>query len=64
MIDPLNSSVLYTPSKVEIKLKKAEPMSWSRLDVPRPVAAAVGAAQPAPVKEEMPKVDALDLSDL
>lgn len=37
-------------------------MSWNRLDIPRPVASP---AESAPVAEsQLPKVDALDLSDL
>ena len=58
MIDTLNSSVTFTPAKVEIKLKKAEPMSWSRLDVPRTAIAA------SVIDESLPKVDVLDLSDI
>lgn len=66
MIDPLNSSVLYTPSKVEIKLKKAEPMSWSRLEVPRAAQSPITSNEdPEKLKDEnLPKVDVLDLSDL
>lgn len=66
MIDTVNSSVLYTPSKVEIKLKKAEPMSWNRLDIPRAASSAEAlAAEKEKEKEEnLPQVDVLDLSDL
>lgn len=63
----MNSSVTYTPSKVEIKLKKAEPMSWNKLDIPRqvPVEAAVDAEKKKQESEEnLPKVDVLDLSDI
>lgn len=43
-------------------MKKAEPMSWNRLDIPRHISAP---AASAPVAEShLPKVDALDLSDL
>lgn len=60
MIDPSNSCVNFMPSKVEISLKKAEPMSWNRLDVPRPVEASPRNI----VDKDVPSVDALDLSDL
>jgi hypothetical protein len=58
---------MYTPSKVEIKLKKAEPMSWNKLDIPRQVAmeAAVDSEKKKQeIEENLPKVDVLDLSDL
>lgn len=64
IIDPLNSSVLYTPSKIEIKLKKAEPMSWNKLDVPRAASTTVASASKKEEDENLPKVDVLDLSDL
>lgn len=67
IIDTINSSVLYTPSKVEIKLKKAEPMSWNKLDIPRAVSSQpVSADKEKEVEsnKDLPKVDALDLSDL
>ncbi|XP_057380892.1 cysteine and histidine-rich domain-containing protein 1-like isoform X1 [Daphnia carinata] len=66
IIDTVSSSVTYTPSKVEIKLKKAEPMSWNKLEVPRqePLVAQPGAVQKVDKEENMPKVDVLDLSDL
>ena len=72
LIDVANSSVLFTPSKVEIKLRKAEPMKWNRLDVPRAAPAAdadaadaADATDAGPAKaEELPRVDVLDLSDL
>jgi hypothetical protein len=58
---------MYTPSKVEIKLKKAEPMSWNKLDIPRQVpveAAAEAEKKKQETEENLPKVDVLDLSDL
>jgi cysteine/histidine-rich domain-containing protein len=63
----VNSSVTYTPNKVEIKLKKAEPMSWNKLDIPRqvPVKAVVeDEKKKQETEENLPKVDVLDLSDL
>ncbi|XP_046631656.1 cysteine and histidine-rich domain-containing protein 1-like [Daphnia pulicaria] len=67
IIDTVNSSVTYTPNKVEIKLKKAEPMSWNKLDIPRqvPVKAVVeDEKKKQETEENLPKVDVLDLSDL
>lgn len=37
IINVQSSEVTYSPSKVEIKLKKAEPMTWSKLALPPPV---------------------------
>lgn len=52
-------------TKVEIKLKKAEPGSWSRLEIPRAPAVQ---QQEAKVEEKIedltPQVDSVDLSDL
>lgn len=64
IIDTLNSSVLYTPSKIEIKLKKAEPMSWNKLDVPRVATSTNLSVSKKEEEENLPKVDVLDLSDL
>lgn len=50
------------PTKVEIKLKKAEPSSWSKLDIPKEAA-----PQQAPKEEDnsiTERVDAVDLNDL
>lgn len=49
-------------TKVEIKLKKAEPGSWSRLDVPRKVEESK--EEKKEVETLIPEVDAVDLSDL
>jgi len=62
VIDTMNSSVTFSPTKVEIKLKKAEPMSWNRLDVVLPKV--VTADAPINKEEKLPQVDALDLSDI
>ncbi|XP_025995378.1 cysteine and histidine-rich domain-containing protein [Solenopsis invicta] len=65
IVDVEQSSVQMLPSKVEIKLKKAEPGSWSKLDVPRE-------AKPRNLKRETnenvtnlnSQIEAVDLSDL
>jgi len=65
VVEVEGSSCTLTGTKIEMKMKKAEPGSWARLDVPRPVAAA--AAKTPEVKkeeEEESKVDALDLDNL
>lgn len=52
-------------TKIEIKLKKAEPGSWTRLDIPR--ATPVGDS-PKAVNDKVdnltPQIDSVDLSDL
>jgi len=64
VVDTINSSVTFSPTKVEIKLKKAEPMSWTRLDIVRPKVE----KEASHVKKEettpLPSVDAIDLSDI
>jgi len=62
VIDTISSSVTFSPTKVEIKMKKAEPMSWPRLDVIKPK---TETKVPQVKKEEpLPQVDAIDLSDI
>lgn len=53
------------PTKLEVKLRKGEPGSWSKLDIPHQTAVEEN-AQPAltGVEELVPEVDAVDLSDL
>ena len=66
LIDPAASSVQLMGSKVEVKLKKAEAMSWNVLSVPR--AEAVTSTDPSVTKADTEavtqRVDAVDLSDL
>ncbi|XP_022193679.2 cysteine and histidine-rich domain-containing protein 1 [Nilaparvata lugens] len=69
VVDVAKSSVAMTPAKVEIKLRKAEPGSWSQLEFPR-------SSEPPPKKSSeatstststsnlASRVDAVDLSDL
>ncbi|XP_074113574.1 cysteine and histidine rich domain containing protein [Cotesia typhae] len=62
VVDVENSSMQMLPTKVEIKLKKAEPSSWLKLDIPKEAA-----PQPAPKEEDnsiTERVDAVDLNDL
>lgn len=61
LIDTNECGCMLTGTKIEIKMRKAEPGSWSKLDIPRPVTKAV---QKEVEKKEEPKVDALDLDDL
>ena len=52
-------------TKLEVKLRKAEPGSWSKLDFPSPAASeAAEQAQTATLEDAVPEVDAVDLSDL
>lgn len=49
-------------TKVEIKLKKAEPGAWSKLELPRPPR--ITSAKTDKVEEITPQVESVDLSDL
>lgn len=54
--------MLMTPMKVELKLKKAEPVSWKNLSLPKEL---INKPVPDQVKDEYSAgVDPLDLSDL
>ncbi|KAK2727376.1 cysteine and histidine-rich domain-containing protein 1-like [Artemia franciscana] len=64
IIDVKASSVTMTPTKVEICMKKAEPMSWAKLDIPRVSESIDLAESTKKLTVEQPKVDVLDLSDL
>lgn len=46
------------PSKVEIKLKKAEPGAWAKLDFPRTI------TSPVPIQPQEDKVEEDDSVDL
>lgn len=61
LIEVGECSCTMTGTKIEIKMKKAEPGSWSRLDIPRPVTKTV---EKEPEKKVEDSVDALDLDDL
>lgn len=58
------SSVSMLQTKVEIKLRKAECGSWSKLDFPRPVHKQQQQETTQTVANLVPQVDAVDLSDL
>lgn len=49
-------------TKVEIKLKKAEPGSWAKLEIPRAVSTVK--EKQSSMEEITPQVEAVDLSDL
>jgi cysteine/histidine-rich domain-containing protein len=51
------------PSKVEIKLKKAEPGSWSKLDIPRETKSETSESKENAAISNT-QIDAVDLSDL
>lgn len=53
------------PTKLEVKLRKGEPGSWSKLDIPHQTAVEEN-VQPtcAAMEQLVPEVDAVDLSDL
>lgn len=52
-------------TKVEIKLKKAEPGSWAKLEIPRATPSVKSSKEQQGALEELtPQVEAVDLSDL
>lgn len=62
-MDVEQSSVNMLPTKVEIKLKKAEPGSWSKLDIPREVQPEISESKEN-VATLNTQIEAVDLSDL
>lgn len=62
IIVPEKTSVLMTPMKLEIKLKKAEPVSWKDLALPKGLP--ITKTEEAPKNDYSTGVDPLDLSDL
>ncbi|XP_008558583.1 cysteine and histidine-rich domain-containing protein morgana [Microplitis demolitor] len=64
VVDVDNSSVQMLPTKVEIKLKKAEPSSWSKLEIPREVSEPEKTANNEEKDSIAERVDAVDLNDL
>jgi cysteine/histidine-rich domain-containing protein len=53
------------PTKLEVKLRKGEPGSWSKLDIPHQGTGELDSQSPSAAMEELiPEVDAVDLSDL
>lgn len=51
-------------TKIEIKLKKAEPGSWSDLNAPKRIIPSEQASKDKKMEEITPRVDAVDLSDI
>ncbi|KAJ9586871.1 hypothetical protein L9F63_019553, partial [Diploptera punctata] len=65
IVDATQSTVSMLPTKLEVKLRKAELGSWSNLDFPAPLAKAPEEQpQTATMEDLVPEVDAVDLSDL
>jgi cysteine/histidine-rich domain-containing protein len=65
VVDVANSTANMLPTKLEVKLRKAEPGSWSKLDIPHQAAGKGNTQPPSAVMEQLvPEVDAVDLSDL
>ncbi|XP_069697977.1 cysteine and histidine-rich domain-containing protein morgana isoform X2 [Periplaneta americana] len=65
VVDVLRSSANMFPTKLEVKLRKAEPGSWSKLDIPRPTTEIDNSQSSSTTMEQLvPEVDAVDLSDL
>ncbi|KAF7992793.1 hypothetical protein HCN44_005137 [Aphidius gifuensis] len=69
VVDIANSSVSMLPTKVEIKMKKAEPGTWSSLDIPKLKSEQENDQSNDKINNEMnddvnDRVDAVDLSDL
>lgn len=54
-----SSTASMLPSKVEIKMKKAEPGAWAKLDCPRPVSTSVTTK---PAEDKLEEDDSVDLS--
>ncbi|XP_024938126.1 cysteine and histidine-rich domain-containing protein isoform X2 [Cephus cinctus] len=65
IVDVNQSSVNMLPTKVEIKLKKAEPGSWAKLDFPRGMDYSSEPDTSQNIEETIStQVDAVDLADL
>lgn len=64
IVDIEKSSVSMLPTKVEIKLKKAEPGSWAQLSFPRSSDNKTESREDESKEEITERVEAVDLSDL
>jgi cysteine/histidine-rich domain-containing protein len=65
VVDVTRSIANMLPTKLEVKLRKAEPGSWLKLDIPHQTAGEEKAQPPPTVTEQfVPEADAVDLSDL
>ncbi|EFN63764.1 Cysteine and histidine-rich domain-containing protein 1 [Camponotus floridanus] len=63
IVDVKQSSVNMLPTKVEIKLKKAEIGSWSKLDIPREIKPEISESKEN-IATLNTQIEAVDLSDL
>jgi len=63
VVEVNNCNVSMLGTKVEVKMKKAEPGSWAKLDIPKPVKVEEKVPEKDMSKAE-PTVDALELDDL
>ncbi|XP_067011194.1 cysteine and histidine-rich domain-containing protein morgana [Anabrus simplex] len=61
IIDVARSNASMLPAKLEVKMRKAEPGSWSKLDFPRPVQQK--APEPEVEEKLTPSINAVDLND-
>ncbi|RZC42035.1 cysteine and histidine-rich domain-containing protein [Asbolus verrucosus] len=64
IVDVSASQVFMYATKVEIKLKKAEAGSWSKLEIPRTSPVETKPKPAVGVAELTPQIDAVDLDDL
>lgn len=64
IIDVESTTVQMLPTKVEIKMKKAEPGSWAKLDFPRTCDAQENIENNEDNDSIVDRVDAVDLDDL
>ena len=64
MVDVQVSTVNMYGTKVEISLKKAEPGSWTKLEIPRVTDTKNHAVKEDKIKDLAPKVELIDLDDL
>ncbi|PNF28624.1 Cysteine and histidine-rich domain-containing protein [Cryptotermes secundus] len=66
VVDVTRSVASMLPTKLEVKLRKGEPGSWPKLDIPRQGEVVQGSQPPSATAMEqlIPEVDAVDLSDL
>lgn len=62
-MDVKQSSVNMLPTKVEIKLKKAEIGSWSKLDIPKEIKPEISESKEN-IATLNTQIEAVDLSDL
>lgn len=61
---PEESTAFMTPMKIEIKLKKAEPVYWSNLNIPDSTLRSAAKGEENAEEHKNVGVDPVDLSDL